>query len=105
MQSKRGILTLLVCNILAMSLAKHFIPEHCANYEGAMFEACVKNAISAASDTYTNTKLLYPVFDNDGVTYYDVTQDRDAASSYEHGEFNEPDEFSFSAKPVLAELQ
>ncbi|QCC20714.1 ORF 3a [Hedgehog coronavirus 1] len=105
MQTKGEIIILIVCNILAMSLAKHFIPEHCANYEGAMFEACVNNAISAAASTYTNTKLSYPVFDNDGVMYYDATQDRDAAPSYEHSEFYELDESSFSAKPVLAELQ
>nr|QRN68043.1 orf3a protein [Betacoronavirus Erinaceus]QRN68092.1 orf3a protein [Betacoronavirus Erinaceus]QRN68113.1 orf3a protein [Betacoronavirus Erinaceus] len=104
MQSNRGILTLIVCNILAMSLAKSYVPEHCANYEGAMFEACVKSAISAAAGTYTNTKLSYPVFDNAGVTYYDATQDRDATPSYEHSEFYELDESSFSAKPVLAEV-
>lgn len=104
MQSKRGILTLIVCNILAMSLAKPYIPEHCADYEGAMFEACVKNAVNSAAGTYTNTKLSYPVFDNDGVTYYDLTQDRDATPSYEHSDFNELDELHFSAKPVLAEV-
>lgn len=105
MQSKGVFTILLICNILAMSLAKHFIPEHCADYEGDMFKACVNNAISAAAGTYTNTKLSYPVFDNDGVTYYDATQDRDAIPSYEHSEYYELDESSFSAKPVLAELQ
>nr|UMO75621.1 MAG: hypothetical protein [Erinaceus hedgehog coronavirus HKU31] len=103
MQCKE-LLFFIACNLLSISLAKPYIPEHCGNFEGALLQACLHSALTDTKGSYTNTKVLYPVFEDSSVQYYDVTPERHATPGDEHVQFNELDELHFSAKPSLAEV-